>query len=129
MKTLLILAAIIFALAVGYHWLRTNGDVLPVDPLTAVTTEGIKAKTQAVVILTITNLRQRMQRSLAAPEAGEIAAIQTECARLHEMMTEAKQRLSALGDSNAAIEQWLTRVQWTEFVGEEQAFNKAIAAP
>ena len=118
MKKLLLFAAIIFVLVAGYKWLQTNNDVLPADPVTAVTTEGIKAKSHANVTIGITNLRQRMQRALAAPEAGEIAAIQTECTKLH----------NTLGDSNAAIDQWLTKVQWPEFVLEEEVFRKAVAA-
>ncbi len=128
MKKLLLFAAIIFVLVAGYKWLQTNNDVLPADPVTAVTTEGIKAKSHANVTIGITNLRQRMQRALAAPEAGEIAAIQTECTKLHNTITEAKQQLNTLGDSNAAIDQWLTKVQWPEFVLEEEVFRKAVAA-
>ncbi len=127
MKKLFFLAAIIFALVASYNWLQKNNDVLPTDPVTVVTTEGLKSKAHAKFTVQITNLRQRMQRVLTAPEAGEITAIQTEFAKLHGSMSETQQQLSTLGDSNAAIDQWLTKVQWPEFVREEEAFRKAVS--
>jgi predicted negative regulator of RcsB-dependent stress response len=126
MKTLLIIALIALGLAGGYRWLTENNAALPADPVTAITAESIKSKVQAEVTLTIINLRQRMQRSLAAPESGEIAAIQAANVALHALVTTAQQQLVTLGDSQDMIDQWLKKLQWDEFITEEQAFNKSV---
>jgi hypothetical protein len=125
---LLLAATVLLFGALGYVLLSQPTATVVSDVASSGLSTALKIKTESGITLKIASQRQRMQLALAmasekAPENEQIADIHRENATLHQSVNDAQQQLQLLGESPLAIEQWLTLVNWPQFLSEEKVFS------
>ncbi len=132
MKPWLILLGVGIFVFCAYSWLNSAGT-LPADPITASATLDLQVKAQARITVAITSLTNRIKQAQAisgdASNDSSVAnaSLRDEVSQLHNDVTAARAQLITLGDSPAAVEQWLQRIQWPEFIALESAFFKPVS--
>ena len=128
MKPVLILLGVGIFVFCAYSWLNGAGT-LPADPMTALVTLDLQAKAQAHITIAITSLTNRIKQAQAMSSDSPVAmaSLRDEVSQLHNDVTAARAQLITLGDSPVAVEQWLQRIQWPEFLALESKFFKSVS--
>jgi hypothetical protein len=105
----------------------TAGDVsVPADPVTSSANLDLRVHAQAGVQVTIASLSNQMKQVMAAGnDPAQRRALDADLTALHAKVEESRSKLTTLGDSPAAVEQWLTHIGWPEFQRLEDEYRKA----
>ncbi len=107
---------------------RTDG--VPGDPLTASVSLDLKLKTQSAVAVSVAGTSNRIRQVMAAGnDPAQTKPLLEDLTRLHQEVDDACEQLTKLGDSPEAIDHWLGKIHWTEFLALEQEFTKAVKQP
>jgi xanthosine utilization system XapX-like protein len=131
MKPWLILLGVGILVFFAYSSLKGSGT-LPADPITASATLDLQVKAQARITIAITSLTNRIKQAQAMSgntsndSSVANASLRDEVSQLHNDVTAARAQLITLGDSPAAVEQWLQRIHWPEFIALESDFFKPV---
>lgn len=125
LKVIVVLVGIV---VLGYalvSWANGSGATLA-DPITESATLDLKVKSQANISVTLVGLTNRMKQAMAAGNESALrTSIDEDLATVHHDVDAARTQLTTLGDSPAAVEQWLNRIGWPEFQTLEAEYRKA----
>jgi hypothetical protein len=96
------------------------------DPVTSSANLDLKVRAQAGIAVAVAGASNRMRQVMAAGD-DPVAHKQMldDLASLHQDVDKAREQLTKLGDSPAAIDHWLGIIRWNEFLALEQEFTKA----
>jgi hypothetical protein len=131
MSKILIAITVLVLAIVGFRWWQaSHAQSAPIgNPVTDMMSEDLKAKFQADLSIRIPNLDNLMKQSMALgnsdPEATK--GLLNDVTTVHTDMDNCQQHLLKLGDSQATVSAWLTRIQWDEFQQTEAQFRKFAA--
>jgi len=96
------------------------------DPVTASANLSLKVKAQAGMAVAVAGASNRIRQVMAAGnEPAMRKPLLDDLATLHQDVDNAREQLTKLGDSPAAIDHWLGIIRWNEFLALEQEFTKA----
>jgi O-methyltransferase involved in polyketide biosynthesis len=123
-----IIVALLGIIILGYalvSWASGSGAP-PADPVTESATLDLKVKAQAGITVTVASLSNRMKQVMAAGNEPALRkAVDEDLAKLHLDVDAARTQLTTLGDSPAAVEQWLSHIGWADFQTLEAEYRKA----
>lgn len=123
-----VIVALVGIVILGYalvSWASGSGATLA-DPVTESATLDLKVRAQAGITVTVASLSNRMKQVTAAGNDPAMrTSVDEDLAKLHLNVDAARTQLTTLGDSPAAVEQWLNRIGWSEFQTLEAEYRKA----
>jgi len=123
-----LLAVLLGIVILGYAVvsLGNSSGTPPADPVTSSAMLDLQVKTEAGITVKVASLNNRMKQVMAAGNDPAMRkALDEELAKLHQEVDAARTQLTTLGDSLIEVEQWLTRIGWSEFQTLEADYHKA----
>ena len=123
-----VIVALVGIVILGYALVSWAGgsSALPADPVTESVTLDLKVRAQAGITVSVASLTNRMKQVMAAGnEPAPRKSIDEDLGKLHLDVDAARTQLTTLGDSPAAVEQWLNRIGWADFQTLEAEYRKA----
>jgi hypothetical protein len=125
LKSLILIVGLLVLMLGARSFIGGNAEP-PAGPVTASASLDLRVKAQAGIQMTVASLSNRMKQVMAAGnEPAQRAALDDDLSRLHIAVDAARSDLVRLGDSSAAIDQWLGRIGWEEFRQFEARYHQA----